>query len=198
MLAGRRAFRRIPDERLRLADYASPRRTAADLTYVTRAALLEDWEFDRVRFRVSGSGYRAADPAHWLALEVAAAALEDAGFPDGAGLPRESAGVLVGNSLTGEFSRAGLMRLRWPYVRRVLDASLAEAGWGAKERRGLLAGTEARYKAPFPPVGEETLGRVTGESGVKVASLAAPALPSFSRNATISSGSSSSVISQTP
>ncbi|HEX6910058.1 MAG TPA: beta-ketoacyl synthase N-terminal-like domain-containing protein, partial [Longimicrobium sp.] len=157
VLAGRRAFRRIPDERLRLADYASPSRTAADLTYVTQAALVEDWAFDRVRFRVSGSAYRAADPAHWLALEVAAAALEDARFPGGEGLPREATGVLVGNSLTGEFSRAGLMRLRWPYVRRVLDASLAEAGWGAEERRGLLAGTEARYKAPFPPVGEETL-----------------------------------------
>ncbi len=157
VLAGRRAFRRIPDKRLRLADYGSSSRTDADRTYVTQAALLEDWDFDRVRFRVSGTAWRAADPAHWLALEVAAAALEDAGFPDGAGLPRETAGVLVGNSLTGEFSRAGLMRLRWPYVRRVVDAELAEAGWSAAERRGFLSATEARYKAPFPPVGEETL-----------------------------------------
>jgi enediyne polyketide synthase len=157
VLAGRRAFRRIPGERLRLADYGSPNRAAADQTYVTQAAVLDDWEFDRVRFRVSGSAYRAADPAHWLALEVAAAALADAGFPDGAGLPRESSGVLVGNSLTGEFSRAGLMRLRWPYVRRVVDAELADAGWDADARRGFLAAAETRYKAPFPPVGEETL-----------------------------------------
>jgi enediyne polyketide synthase len=157
VLAGRRAFRRIPDERLRLADYGSPDRAAADRTYVTQAAVLEDWAFDRVRFRVSGSACRAADPAHWLALEVAAAALADAGFADGAGLPRESTGVLAGNSLTGEFSRAGLMRLRWPYVRRVVDAELAEAGWSAEARRALLSAAEARYKAPFPPVGEETL-----------------------------------------
>jgi enediyne polyketide synthase len=157
VLAGRRAFRRIPDERLRLADYGSSSRTAADLTYVTQAAVLEDWEFDRVAFRVSGSAYRAADPAHWLALEVAAAALEDAGFPGARGLPLESSGVLVGNSLTGEFSRAGLMRLRWPYVRRVMDASLIEAGWSQAERISFLAEAEARYKAPFPPVGEETL-----------------------------------------
>jgi enediyne polyketide synthase len=157
VMAGRRAFRRIPDERLRLADYGSPRRDAGDMTYVTQAALLEDWEFDRVRFRVSGTTFRAADPAHWLALEVAAAALEDARFPGGEGLPRESTGVLVGNSLTGEFSRANLMRLRWPYVRRVLDASLADEGWDADARRRFLASAEASYKAPFPPVGEETL-----------------------------------------
>ncbi|HEX6747358.1 MAG TPA: SDR family NAD(P)-dependent oxidoreductase [Longimicrobium sp.] len=157
VLAGRRAFRRIPDQRLRLADYASASRSAVDLTYVTQAALVEDWEFDRVRFRVSGSAYREADPAHWLALEVAAAALDDARLPGGEGLPRERTGVLVGNSLTGEFSRAGLLRLRWPYVRRVFDAELDEAGWDAGERRRFLAAAETRFKAPFPPPGEETL-----------------------------------------
>lgn len=157
VLAERRAFRRIPDERLRLADYGSADRRAADRTYVAEAAVIEGYEFDRVRFRVAGDAYRAADLAHWLALDVAADALGDAGFADGAGLPRETTGVLVGNSLTGEFSRAGQLRLRWPYVRRVMDASLAEAGWAPEERRRLLAAAEARYKAPFPAAGEETL-----------------------------------------
>ena len=57
--------------------------------------------------------------AHWLALDVSARALADAGFPGGEGLPHAETGVLVGNSLTGEFSRANQMRLRWPFVRRV-------------------------------------------------------------------------------
>ena len=56
--------------------------------------------------------------AHWLALDIAAKALADAGFPEGKGLPRETTGVLLGNTLTGEFSRANVLRLRWPYVRR--------------------------------------------------------------------------------
>lgn len=157
VLAERRAFRRIPGERLRLADYASPDRAAGDRTYATEAAVLEGYAFDRVAFRVSGDAFRAADPAHWLALEVAAAALHDAGFAEGRGLPRERTGVLVGNTLTGEFSRAGVLRLRWPYVRRVMEATLAEAGWGAAERARLLAAAEARFKAPFPPVGSDTL-----------------------------------------
>ena len=38
VLAQRRAFRRIPESRLRLADYGSADRAAADRTYLTDAA----------------------------------------------------------------------------------------------------------------------------------------------------------------
>ncbi len=156
-MAQRRAFRRLPDERLRLSDYWSADPTVPDMTYSTEAAVIEGYEFDRVAFRVVGSTYRSADPAHWLALEVAEHALADAGFPGGAGLPNEATGVLLGNTLTGEFSRANVLRLRWPYVRRVLDAALAEQMWAAQKRAIFLADLETRYKAPFPAVGEESL-----------------------------------------
>ncbi len=153
-LAGRRAFRRIPSERLRLEDY---RGGGPDSVYVREAAVIEDWEFDRVAFRVAGSTYRAADAAHWLALEVAASALADAGLEGGEGLPREATGVLVGNSLTGETSRAQQMRLRWPYVRRMVGAALAAEGWSDDRLGRFLAELEERYKAPFPEPGDETL-----------------------------------------
>lgn len=120
-------------------------------------AVLKDYQFDRTKFRVAGSTFRQSDLAHWLALDVATQALDDAGFPDGAGLARETTGVIVGNTLTGEFSRANLMRLRWPYVRRVLEAALVEQGWGVEQRHTFLHDLEGQYKAPFPPIGEETL-----------------------------------------
>lgn len=154
-LAGRRAFRRIPAERLRLSDYHAAERGDAERIYSTEAAVLEGWEFDRVRFRVGGPSYRAADLTHWLALEVAAAALADAGYAGGEGLPRAATGVLLGNTLTGEFARANLLRLRWPYVRRVMAAALAEAG--VEERGALLARLEEMYKEPFPEESEESL-----------------------------------------
>ena len=128
-----------------------------DTTYATQAAVIEGYEFDRVAFRVVGSTFRAADLAHWLALDIASRALADAGFPDGHELPREATGVLLGNTLTGEFSRANTLRLRWPYVRRVLDAALVKENWSAEQREKFLAGLEEKYKSPFPPVGEETL-----------------------------------------
>ena len=60
---------------------ASADRGARRPTYAVEAAVIEGFEFDRVRFRVAGSTFRAADLAHWLALDVAAEALADAGFP---------------------------------------------------------------------------------------------------------------------
>ncbi len=156
-LAQRRAFRRIPAERLNLNDYLSSDRQSPDRTYSTEGAFIEGYEFDRVRFRVPGATYRAADPAHWLTLDVAGAALEDAGFAEGNGLPREATGVFVGNTLTGEFSRANTLRLRWPYVRRVVKKVLEEDALPAEHRGELLAHMETLYKKPFPPVGAETL-----------------------------------------
>ena len=157
VLAQRRAFRRLPAERFRLEDYYSADRNAPDRTYSTQAALIEGYEFDRLRFRVVGSTFRSADTTHWLALDVAATALEDAGFADAEGLPRESTAVIVGNTLTGEFSRANVMRLRWPYVRRVVLSALKDRDWSAEDRHRFLKALEENYKAPFPSIGEESL-----------------------------------------
>jgi enediyne polyketide synthase len=157
VLAQRRAFRRLPSERLRAEDYFSADEAAADRTYTVEAAVIEGYEFDRVGFRVVGTTFRSADLAHWLALDIAAKALTDGGFPDGRGLPRDSTCVLVGNTLTGEFSRANALRLRWPYVRRRVDAALTTEGWTPENRRMFLDRLERDYNAPFPPPGEETL-----------------------------------------
>jgi enediyne polyketide synthase len=157
VLARRQAFRRLPAERLRLEDYASEDRSSPDRTYATDAAVLAGYEFDRVRFRVATETYRATDPSHWLALDVAARALEAAQFASGDGLPRETTGVLVGNTLTGEFSRANVLRLRWPYVARRVAAALETRDWPRERVQELLGELERSYKSPFPPVGEETL-----------------------------------------
>ena len=157
VLAGRRAFRRIPDERMRREDYYSPDPAAPDRFYTRKAAVIEGYEFDRVAFKVAGSTFRSTDMTHWLALETAAKALADAGFPAGEGLAGANTGVIIGNSLTGEFSRANLMRLRWPYVRRTVGAALREQGWDEPALAEFLGGLEQRYKAPFPAVDEDTL-----------------------------------------
>ncbi len=157
VLAGRRAFRRLPAERLRLEDYLPTDRSSGDSFYSTEAALLEDYSFDRLRFKVSGASFRAADLAHWLALEVADQALADAGFAAGHGLPLETTGVLVGNTLTGELSRANSLRLRWPYVARVVGAELSRHGWSDGQVAEFLTPLEDEFKRPFAPMSEESL-----------------------------------------
>jgi enediyne polyketide synthase len=157
VLAGRRAFRRIPEERISLADYWSPDPDAPDRFYAQRAAVIDGFDFDRVKFKIAGSTYRTTDMTHWLALDTAARALDDAGFPGGDGLPGASTVVIVGNSLAGEFTRANVMRLRWPYVRRTLGAALKDLGWDDGKLAGFLADLEVRYKSAFPAIDEDTL-----------------------------------------
>ncbi|MFY1636732.1 SDR family NAD(P)-dependent oxidoreductase [Solwaraspora sp. WMMB335] len=157
VLTGRRAFRRLPDERMNHEDYYSPDPAAPDRFYAAKAAVLEGFEFDRVKYRIAGSTFRSTDMTHWLALDTVARALADAGFADGEGLPRTSTGVVIGNTLTGEFSRANLLRLRWPYVRRTVGAALRDQGWDDGEVTSFLDELEPRYKAPFPPIDEDTL-----------------------------------------
>ena len=156
VLAQRRSFRRIPRVRLRLEDYATEGQVE-DRIYVTAAAVLEDYEFDRVRFHVSKETFLSTDLAHWLALDTAAQALTDARLLEPSASQRERTGVYIGNSLTGEFSRANLMRLRWPYVRRVLTSVLEANNTSRSEMEKLVQQIETLYKNPFPATTEESL-----------------------------------------
>jgi enediyne polyketide synthase len=149
VLARRRAFRPVPDVRLPLGEYGDA--VDADRTYVTHAAVLEGYEFDRSRYRIAADTFRQTDLAHWLALDVAGEALRDAGFEAGRDPRRPTTAVFVGNTLTGELSRAGALRLRWPYVRRLLDGRLGGAGGE------VLARLEADFKRPFPAMGADSL-----------------------------------------
>jgi len=156
VLARRQQFRRFPEQRLPLSEYYDPAPRAADKTYATRGAFIDGFEFDWASQRVPKKTFESADIIHWLALEVALEALRDAGQgPDT--VPTERSAVVLGNSLTGEQSRSNYMRLRWPYVRRVLRA--------AAEARGLPHGLvaeleetmEETYKSVFPSITEDTL-----------------------------------------
>ena len=150
VLSVRRAFRRLPDARLNARDYYSEDESDPDRTYLKRAAVIEGYTFDRVKYRISKATYEQTDLAHWLALDVTARALDDAGFTAGEGLPKARTGVVIGNSLVGEFSRANIMRLRWPYVRRVVDAVLKRRGESLETRETLLSEMQELYKTPFP------------------------------------------------
>lgn len=155
VLGRRRGFRRLPEQRLSSAYLGSA--DAPDRTYVTHAGLLRDWRFDRERFGVPGPLHRTVDQAHWLALETAADALIDAGFTDGNGLDRDRVGVLFGNTMTGEFSRAGQLRLRWPFIHRAAAAALAGAGINGGRAEHALALMGDLVRDPFPVPGDESL-----------------------------------------
>lgn len=150
VLDGRRSFRSLPPERLDLSAYAPGAVGDADTITPIRAGLITDWLFDRERFRIPKTAYESTDLAHWLGLEVAAEAVEQSGGPDL--LDRDRTAVIVGNTLTGEFSRAAMLRLRAPFLDSILADVLAEFGvHGAAEatiRDRFGAALRARFAEP--------------------------------------------------
>ncbi len=156
ILARRRQFRRFPDQRLPPDEYHDSDKSAPDKTYGVKGAFIDGFEFDWAARRIPFSTYRSADIAHWLALETALEAIADAGFTID-DIPGEETAVLIGNSLTGEQTRANTMRLRWPYVKRALHAAASTKGISSKQVLTLESALENHYKSAFPPVNEDSL-----------------------------------------
>ena len=156
ILARRRQFRQLPDERLPPSEYYDPDPKAPDKTHGTRAAVIDGFEFDWAKRRIPKKAFDTTDIAHWLALEVAIKALEDAGYTRET-VPTERTGVVLGNTLTGEQSRSLSMRMRWPFVLRTLRAAAKIKGLPEESLAILEETMEKFYKSVFPTINEDTL-----------------------------------------
>ncbi|MDA8242428.1 MAG: SDR family NAD(P)-dependent oxidoreductase [Nitrospiraceae bacterium] len=156
ILARRREFRKLPRRRLPLSDYYDADPTAADKTYGDRAAVIDGFTFDWIKRGIPKTVVDSSDIVHWLALEVALRALEDAGYTRQS-TPCDRTGVILGNTLTGEYSRSQNMRLRWPYVGKILKAVAIEKGLSPDLTEDLLQTMEEYYKSAFAPITEDTL-----------------------------------------
>ncbi len=156
ILARRRQFRRIPNCRFPLSDYYHPDPLTPDKTYGRKAAVIDGFEFDWAAMRIPLATFKSTDISHWLALETALAAIMDAGYTRKT-IPGQHTGVIVGNTLTGEQTRANTLRLRWPYVEKAFKRS-AQDGRLPEDRVESLSRTlEQQFKSVFPPVTEDTL-----------------------------------------
>ncbi len=155
ILARRQQFREMPDVRLPNHEYYDSDPNTPDKTYQNRAAVIDNFEFDWIGKKIPKQTYESTDIAHWMALDTTLKAVEDAGY-DLKDLPKETTGAIFGNTFMGEFTRSNMQRLRWPYVRKVLQASLSAKG--LSHMYDELAPTmESIYKSVFAPVTEDTL-----------------------------------------
>lgn len=169
VLAGRRYFRKAPPERLPPSiSILIPIRGTSPIA--TSMAVITGWEFDPLKFHIPPVTFRSSDLAHWLALHVADAAVHQSGI-DLEPFDRSRAGVILGNTLAGEFSRSHYLRLRWPYVERCIRRVLVEGGLSAQQITSVLAAIQQVHSAPLPESSEDTLagnmantiaGRVSG------------------------------------
>ncbi len=156
ILARRIQFRRILDQRFPLKEYYDEDPKSPEKTYVTKAAFLENFRFDWSKLRIPKKTFESTDVSHWLALDTALKAFEDTGYAI-ADMPVQNTGVIVGNTLTGEQTRSQLLRLRWPYVQKVLDLTLAQFGVRPEDRDRVSIEMERSYKSAFYPITEDSL-----------------------------------------
>lgn len=171
ILGRRRQFRTLPEKRLPLSEYYASDPKSPDQTYGKQAALIDGFEFDWAAWRIPKTTFDRTDIVHWLALDTAYQALQDAAFCAGHteefasastlikshSVSTQKTGVIVGNTLTGEQTRASTLRLRWPYVRRAVQAAAKVHGISTAAAQALIETLEGIYKSPFASITEDSL-----------------------------------------
>jgi enediyne polyketide synthase len=156
ILSRRCQFRQLPDARLPLFEYYDPDPKIPDKTYGNQAGVIDNFKFDWRQKRIPKTTVDSTDIVHWLALETALKAIEDAGYNRN-NISTEKSGVILGNTLTGEHTRSSTMRLRWPYVRRALRAAAIKKRMSPALVEELAETMEKFYKSVFAPITEDSL-----------------------------------------
>ena len=155
LMHGRRSFRPLPASRIPLAQYHSRVAGAADSIEQVLAAQVTNWHFDRDRFRVPKKTFENTDMTHWLSLSLAAEAIDT--VERHATLAKDRTAVVIANTLTGEFSRSALLRLRHPFLDEILEAALESCGTGADAGQRIRESFAAALKGAFPEPNEDSL-----------------------------------------
>lgn len=156
ILSRRVQFRRMLDQRLPLSDYYDEN-VKGEKSYLTKAAFIDGFEFDWSKWRIPKKVFESTDIVHWLALDTALKAFEDAGYKSGKDIPFETTGAIVGNTLTGEQTRSQSLRLRWPFVQRALYKTLQGFAVDHEEQDKFAQAMEEIYKSAFYPITEDSL-----------------------------------------
>jgi enediyne polyketide synthase len=155
ILEGRRSFRAIPKERLDIGRYSVESIGEADSITPVRAGLLTNWTVDRNGFRIPKKTFATTDLTHWLALELAAEAIIAIGGLDR--IDRTRTAVIVGNTLTGEFSRASLLRLRLPFLQDAFTHAIENENLSVDTVNRLANGFATELRRYFPDPNEDSL-----------------------------------------
>ncbi len=90
------AVSEVPSDRWDIETYFDADVDAADRTYSRWGGFLSEVDFDPLEFGMPPASLRHVESVQLLTLLTAHQALKDAGYPCGAGLPKESTSVILG------------------------------------------------------------------------------------------------------
>jgi len=155
ILAGRRYFRISPDERLPNEWYFNSDPEVPGKTYCDRMAVITDWSFDPVEWKIPPVTINTADICHWLSLHTVREAMRDAKL-DLDKTDKERVGVVLGNSGSGEFFRSHMLKSRWPYVERAIRNAV-QKNFSGDQADTLVKAIQHFYSSPLPEINEDFL-----------------------------------------
>ena len=165
------SIREVPDDRWSVDDFWSeggPGNVEENRTYSRIGAFVAGFEFDWKRWRVPPGTLAQIDVCQQWAVEVSAAALEDAGYlgeDSSRELPRARTGVVFANALGGENRNLSNHRV---WASRFSRLAVEEGGM-PESGRGAL---EASIAEGAPKVDEDTMpGELANVVAGRVANL---------------------------
>lgn len=141
ILAKLDAVTEVPRHRWDWRLYFDENRHAKDKVYSRWGGFLADMPFDPAKYGITPKSIASVDPMQLMALEVAHAAMKDAGFDDGDAAARARTSVIVGAS--GGAGDVGLqysLRSEMPRFTGILPENLAEQlpAWSEDTFAGIL------------------------------------------------------------
>ncbi|KFE69522.1 polyketide synthase [Hyalangium minutum] len=185
-LQGRSAVRDIPETLLPVSLYHDATRKwvggrdAYFRMYLPKAALVEDPPFPFAEFGIPPSAVAQMDMSQRWTLEVARAAVGDAGYGPQRALPSERTAVIVATT-PGNRQEIGVeTQLAYPEFARIYRQVLLRAGVAADVAERFLSETRQAFQGQQSPITSETLpGILNSAPATRVARALDTRGPSF-------------------
>jgi acyl transferase domain-containing protein len=131
----------VPASRWDVDAYYDPNPRAADKTYCKRGGFIPEIDFNPMEFGLPPNILEVTDVSQLLALVVAKAAMEDAGYGESRQFSRERVGVVLGVALARQLSMPLASRLEYP----VWEKALKSSGLSDQETQKIIETIKSAY-----------------------------------------------------
>ncbi len=151
----KKEFRIMPDVRLPEELYYSKDGNFPDKSATRLMALITDWKFDPLKYKISPLSAEHYDITHWLALDTAEKLLNKFNCLKQADQSRT--GVIIGNSFTGEFARSFALKSRFNTINDRLNRALSHFDLDSGTKAEITAQFEKNMVSMLPEINEDSL-----------------------------------------
>ena len=151
----KKEFRIMPDVRLPEELYYEKSGKIPEKSATRLMALITDWKFNPLRYKISPLSAEHYDITHWLALDTAEKLLSKFNYLKN--VDKERTGVIIGNSITGEFARSFTLKSRFSTINDRLKKALSHFDLESDAKAEISAQFEKEMVGMLPEINEDSL-----------------------------------------